>query len=132
MWWITISIVFFFTVLMTVSLYRNKVYDLTHIQKDDLGKIRWPPRIAKCPDYWDVTTDATGKEICIPKYSELNRGRCKDSSVCEEGEEGEERGEYADCNSFDIYDQDKATRQDKRDQRRKAWWCRVKWDGIYG
>tara|TARA_Y100000385_G_scaffold81413_1_gene83323 strand:- start:971 stop:1351 length:381 start_codon:yes stop_codon:yes gene_type:complete len=126
MWWITILIVLFFTILITVSLYRNKIYDLTHIQKDDLGKIKWPPRIAKCPDYWDVTTDANGEETCAPKYSGLNVGRCGTDNLCDSS------GKYFGCNSFDIYDQDKATRQDKRDQRQKAWKCRVKWDGIYG
>jgi hypothetical protein len=112
---------------MTVSLYRNKIYDLTHIQRDNLGKIKWPPRIAKCPDYWDVTTDANGKEKCNPKLTELNIGRCKKSP-----DDCKENGRYEYCKSFDVYDQDKATRQDKRDQRRKAWRCRVKWDGIYG
>lgn len=126
MWWITISIVLFFTIFMTVSLYRNKIYDLTHIQKDDLGKIKWPPRIAKCPDYWDVTTDADGKEKCVSKFTELNIGRCKASQECE----GDAK--YNHCKSFDVYDQDKATYRDKREQRRKAWGCRVKWDGIYG
>lgn len=126
MWWITISIVLFFTILMTVSLYRNKIYDLTHIQRDDLGKIKWPPRIAKCPDYWDVTTGDNGKEICIPKLTEINVGRCKTDSVCDEG------SNYSDCRSFDVYEQDKASRRDRENQRKKAWECRVKWDGIYG
>lgn len=130
--WITISIVLFFTILMTVSLYRNKIYDLTHIQKDDLGKIKWPPRIAKCPDYWDVTTDVGGKEICRPKLSDLNIGRCKDNTSCDITLDCVNKNDYCHCRSFDVYDQDKATRRDRRDMRRKAWECRVKWDGIYG
>ena len=126
MWWITISIVLFFTILMTVSLYRNKIYDLTHIQNDDLGRMKWPPRIAKCPDYWDVTTDTDGNETCSPKLTSLNIGRCKTEGSCDTG------GAYNECNSFDVYDQDKVTRREKKDWRRKAWMCKVKWDGIYG
>ena len=113
--WITISIVLFFTILMTVSLYRNKIYDLTRVQKDDLGKIKWPPRIAKCPDYWDAKTDDEGNEKCKPKHSDINLGRCKDSSLCDK------RRKFHQCKSFDVYDQDKATRRDRRDMRRKAW-----------
>ena len=127
MWWITISIVFFFTILMTVSLYRDKIYDLTNIQKDS-GKIKWPPRIAKCPDFWDVVINDSNDEVCESKSS-INIGKCKETGICDGTSSNQT---YSDCKQFNMYEQDKATKREKRDQRKKAWRCKVNWDGIYG
>jgi hypothetical protein len=79
MLWITISIVFFFTLLILISFYASTVNRVIKKNK------KWPPRINRCPDYWEYNN---GK--CSPKINCVRNGRNKKcvnhpmgSSVCE-------------------------------------------------
>ena len=66
MLWVTISIVCFFTLLIIISFYGSRINSYTNKSK------KWPPRINRCPDYWEYSN---GK--CAPKINCVNEGDTK-------------------------------------------------------
>lgn len=37
------------------------------------NKVKWPPVVAQCPDWWKATTDSSGKVACL---NVQNLGKC--------------------------------------------------------
>lgn len=37
------------------------------------NKVKWPPIVAECPDWWKATTDKNGKTVCA---NVQNLGKC--------------------------------------------------------
>tara|TARA_Y100000389_G_C17276544_1_gene420715 strand:+ start:82 stop:441 length:360 start_codon:yes stop_codon:yes gene_type:complete len=119
MWWITIGIVVFFTIIMILSFYSKKISGLISKNED----LPWPPQISKCPDYWELGDDMICKPNCektrIDKYGIEIRPECINKG----------NGKN-DCNKFIPYDED-MTDSEKETLHQKTRGCEVQWHGVY-
>ena len=50
--------------IATIILIIALILDSTFILKS-ISKSKFPPFVNDCPDYWDITTDKDGKQICV-------------------------------------------------------------------
>jgi len=103
MWWITVFIVVFFTIIILLSLYSTEVKG-TFLKKD----LKWPPYISKCPDYWILNEEDTN---C--KSNNINLGK-----------------DTEDCKEFIPYNDD-MSQEEKDSLHQKARVCDISWHGVY-
>jgi|TARA_B100001250_G_C19816954_1_gene799030 hypothetical protein len=103
MWWITVFIVVFFTIIILLSLYSTEIKG-SFLKKD----LAWPPYISKCPDYWELN-----EKDMICKSNNINIGENTD-----------------DCKSFVPYNED-MSQEEKDSIHQKARVCDISWHGVY-
>tara|TARA_X000000950_G_C13665716_1_gene557810 strand:+ start:419 stop:781 length:363 start_codon:yes stop_codon:yes gene_type:complete len=120
MWWITIGIVVFFTIIMILSFYSKKISGLISNDED----LPWPPIISKCPDYWELDDDMICKPNCqkirIDKYGIKTRPKCVNVGLINRRA----------CRRFTPYDED-MTESEKETLHQKTRGCEVQWHGVY-
>lgn len=116
MWWITVTIVIFYTCLILLSLYSNQLNDLLRKKKLD-----WPPHVSKCPEYW---------------MFDERRGKCVRSPNCDPsvatGEKKCANGgrDSADCKEFPPFSGD-MSEHEKTALHHRARVCDVQWNGVH-
>lgn len=114
MWYITLFIVIFFTLIILLSTYSQKFKRF--FDKDT----EWPPVISQCPDYWVV--DPSSKKCTRSPACKLSVKKGPLKCV----NRGDARPE---CASFPVFRKSLRATQ-KKAIRKRATDCKVLWNGV--
>lgn len=56
--------------ISAVVLFAFSAFIYVYMVKNKQSKKKWPPNIAMCPDYWNISNDKTS---CVPSHYNLGK-----------------------------------------------------------